>query len=461
MIDQTYTSAEVNGMVHSAVGALMSGTQLQANAHDAQGIRHRLASAISGGYDFADTLHNVYLDFGYPCQLKFFNFWNMYRRFGVAKRVAHAFPDATWRENPTLGSPSAQFLREFELFNEQFGVWRRLLDLDRRQRVGRYAGMFMRVRDGLSPELPIAGKLGGLGALGNMVPLYESQLEVIETQNSVTADDYGMPIMYQFNSGTAGNRNDRAQATFNIHPSRIVIASEEADNGNIYGVSSLESVYNSLMDLRKVLGGGGEGFYKNAAQSIVFDLKDAASANSNSALLQKFNEQYDDFSQNRSRRAMWTPGMDANVLDSSLVDPKGFVDGPMMDISAGSGVPVALLSGNQTGVLAGDQDTKGFLGNVNTRRNNYGTDLVRAVVEWTMRWGVLPSARYEVVWPDALAVSVADKLANSGKMADVNQKQFLSGGAPVFSEDEMREAAGFDPEDLPDDSSSEELPDDD
>ena len=52
-----------------------------------RGIRASLASAISGGYDYADTLHNIYLDYGYPQKLEFEMFWNMYRRFGVAKNI--------------------------------------------------------------------------------------------------------------------------------------------------------------------------------------------------------------------------------------------------------------------------------------------------------------------------------------------------------------------------------------
>lgn len=450
MGEQKYTQSELNTLVHRAVESVVTGQQMSANSHDATGMRHRLAAAISGGYDFADTLHNIYLDYGYPCQLLFFNFWNMYRRLGVARRVVEAFPEAMWREDPTIESGNAPFLRELEAVLELFGVWRRLKSLDTRQRVGRYAGMFMRVRDNLAPELPIAGKLPGMGALVSMVPLYESQLEVTDTQNNVMADDYGMPTMYQFNDGAVGSRNNRAQATFNIHPSRIIIVSEEADNGNIYGISALEAPYNSLMDLRKVLGGGGEGFYKNAAQSIVFDLKDASSAASNTALLDKFNEQYDDFAMNRSRRSIWTPGMDAKVLDSNLAGPKEFVDGPMMDISAASGIAVAILTGNQQGRLAGDQDTKGFLASVNSRRLNHGTDMIKSTIDWFQRWGILPDARYTVEWPDALAMSTQEKLESAVKMAEINNKQILAGGSAPFREEEIREVAGFDPDDFED-----------
>jgi len=214
------------------------------------------------------------------------------------------------------------------------------------------------------------------------------------------------------------------------------------------------------MDLRKTLGGGAEGFYKNAAQSIVFDLKDTASAVANRPLLDKFNENFDDFSQNRSRRAMWTPGMEAKTLDSNLISSDPFVQGSLLAISAGTDVPVSLLVGNQTGRLAGDQDSRGFLGQVQARRTDFGTEMVTSVLDWLMEVGILPSAAYGIEWPDAQAPSQEQKLGNADKMADTNKKQFESGGGQVYSDEEIREAGGYDPEELeetdPDDQTVDE-----
>ena len=334
MTDKTFTLAEVNAATHQAVQDAVMGMAMQTNSTLDVGMRQRMAAVQSGGYDFADTLHNVYLDYGYPAHLTFFNFWNMYRRFGIATRAIELYPDQTWLDDPIVEGTD-QFNTEMAALVADQGLWRRLKGLDTRQRVGRYAGLFMRVRDSKAPNLPIEGKLGGLAALVDIIPLYESQLEVIETEDNPRADNFGQPTMYQFKAGGVGSRNEKVASTFNIHPDRIIIAAEGADNGSIYGIPVLESIYNDLMDLRKVLGGGGEGFYKNAAQSIVFDLKDGASAKANEALLNKFNDNYDDFAQNRSRRAMWTPGMEANTLDSSLISPRDFADVSMMSISAG------------------------------------------------------------------------------------------------------------------------------
>lgn len=406
-------------------------------------VRTRLANAISGGYDFSDTLHNVYLDYGYPQALDFYQFWNMYRRFGIARNVAELPVDTGWMSEPTIEELEGA---EFERLVERVKFWNRLKAIDTRQRVGRYAGTFMRVRDGLKPDQPIAGKGNGEPFLMSMVPLYEGQLRVLEIDNVPESENYGLPTMYQFVGGQAGSRNEKARDTFNIHPDRIVIAAEDADNGGIYGISSLEAPYNSLMDLRKIIGAGGEGFYKNASQSVIFNLTDAASAKQNAALLETFNEGYDDFAHNRMRRALWTPGLDPTTLDSNLADPQGFFDAALADVAAASKIPATILIGKQTGRLASNEDSRHYLSIINSRRENYQTDLIKDHIDWLMEWGVIETVKYTVEWDDLLALSDNEKMDNANKMADTNSKQFNSGGDVPFNGNEIREAAGFEPE---------------
>lgn len=411
------------------------------------GVRERIAAAISGGYDFADTLHDIYLDFGYPASLNFFNFWNMYRRFGIAQNVVELPVEMSWLRPPNVESEDKQFNKELEKLEEAVRLFQRLKGLDVRQRVGRYAGMFMRVRDSKAPNLPIEGKLAGVGAIMQMIPLYEGQLEVLEIDNDPTSERYTLPKMYQFNASSPGSRNEKAADSFSIHPDRIVIAAEGADNGGIYGIPALEAVYNSLMDLRKVIGGGAEGFYKNAAQNIVFELKDAASATGNKELLDQFNEHYDDFARNRSRRALWTPGLEAKPLNSEMMSPKDAFNCALNDVAAGSRpmIPTTILIGQQTGRLASQEDSRGFLASINSRNENFVSEMVQDTIDWCIKWGLLPAAKYTVEWDDLLALSDEERLANAFKMSDINAKTFQSGGEIPFDGEEIREAAGFDP----------------
>ena len=420
----------------------------------------RMSAFISGGYDFADTMHNVYLDYGYPAQLRFNNFWNMYRRFGVAKSVIELPVDMTWVTTPTFSEETAStFIGEFEKLEKRTKFWKKCKALDTRKRVGRYAGMFMRVADGKQPHEPLEGVVASEASLVDMTPLYESQLEVIDTVQDTTSVDYGKPITYQYSQGVVGNRNEEARTNFIIHASRVVPAAEGADDGSIYGLPVLECIYNSLMDLRKIIGGGAEGMYKNAAQSLVFKLNADAPSQLRPEQLTKFTEQLDDFTQNRSRRHLLTPNVDVDALASSLVSPQPMFDIALADVAAGSGIASTVIIGKQTGERASTEDSRQLLSQINSRRENDTTMMVSSLLDWCQEWGVLPSEEYELVWDDLLALSDEDRLKNASVMSVINKAAFDGGSDKVFDEIEIRQAAGFE-KPLLTDFDSEEEPED-
>lgn len=413
--------------------------------------RDMVGRAFSGSNYTGDTLHQIGDDFGYPDQLEFDNYWNMYRRFGIAKSVIELPVNTSWKTPPTIkGSDVLE--KDIDILIKKFKMWQRAKGLDTRQRVGRYAGMYMRVRDSQMPDKPL-DKLNGLASLVEMMPLYESQLKITQTDQDVLSDNYGQPILYQYSGSVEGDRNENTNNVITIHASRIIPAAEGADSGWIYGVPALEAVYNSLMDLRKIAGAGGEGFYKNAAQSIVFELTDASSATQNATLLSKFNDMADNFLRNRFRRSLWTPGLQAKVLESTLTNPKEFFMNSLADVAAGTTPPIpsTVLIGQQTGERASTEDSKTFLAGVQSRRENFVTDMVASMIDWMMLYGILKLEDYEIEWDSLLERSEAEKIENANKMAETNNKVFLSGQSPVFSVEEMREAAGFDPEEIVED----------
>ena len=445
---KTFTQNEVNTIRKEAVQkAVLQAAELVQNDTGVN-MRNHLSQIISGGYDSADTLHNIYLDYGYPGQLSFSNYWNMYRRFGIAKNVVEKIPETQWSTYPEIEGPEA-FTSDLQKIVDRLNLWNRLKGLDTRQRVGRYAGLFMRVRDGKDPSEPIDATLPGEKALADIIPLYESQLEVLETNSDPKSEEYGEPTKYQYNGGVVGNRNENNRSSFSIDPSRVIVFAEDSDNGFIYGMSSLEAPYNSLMDLRKIIGAGGEGFYKNAAQSVIFKLMETQNAAQLSSLLENFNEQYDDFTKDRMRRGLWTPGLDPQTLDSNLANPKDFFNVALNDVAAAVKIPATILIGQQTGRLASTEDGSTFLSMVQSRRMNFGTEMVRGVLDWFIKYGVLPSADYEAGWDDLLARSEDEKLGAAKKMSEINKDQFSSGGDMPFTGEEIRETAGFDPEEMP------------
>jgi len=423
-------------------------TKKQSMSMRVSSIVNSIRSAIyTGGYDNADTMHNIYEDFGYPESVSFEQFWSMYRRSGIARAVIDILVDLTWVDAPVVKSESEQFNNEFAELAKQTYLWNRMKGLDKRQRVGRYAGMFIQIKDNKTPDKP-AGKLSGIKSIARLVPMYEGQLQVLQSETDTRKENFGDPIMYQFKGTGTGARNEDSHATFSIHPSRLIMAAEGADDGSIYGVSSLESIYNDLMDLRKITGGSAEGIYQNSRHIPIFTANDDFSGDPDDETA--LADAIDDYL-SKHRKRLVLDGIEPKFPNIQLSDPKEHYQNSVNNISAGSSIPSAFLIGQQTGRLASDKDSRHLMTIAQSRRDNFLTLLVMQFVDWCIEHNALPGDDYEIEWGDLLTLSSAEKIEVVEKMSAINEKQFRSGGQPVFSEEEMRERAGynFDTDDMP------------
>lgn len=397
---------------------------------------------ISGQNDGSDKLHNVYNDFGYPEQLSFDNFWNMYRRFGVAKAVIETPVELSWVHAPEIKSENENFLNLLGELIEKIELWERLKGLDKRQRVGRYGGLYLRTKDGKLPNLPV-GSLSGIESIVSITPLYEGQIKVLETDSDPMSENFDMPTMYQYVGSGTGNRNERSSSSFSIHPSRLIVAAEGADDGGIYGIPSLECVFNDLMDLRKITGAGGEGFYQNTRMAPVFTANDDFSSDDSGD--ESLSEAIDDFlAQHRKRLVL--RGIKAEYPNIQLSAPEEFYQATINNIAAGSGIPAAFLIGQQTGRLASDKDSRHLMTLVQSRRESFLSVVIKNTIDWFIDHNVLPMAEYTIDWGDLLTMSDGEKIEVVQTMAAINEKQSRSGGLPVFSVEEMRERVGLNPD---------------
>ncbi len=396
-----------------------------------------------GLYDRADENHDVYADFGYPDIVDFFKLYHMYSRKGVAKNAIELPVETGWKIPPEIEANEA-FDREFKKLVKKTKFWQRLKGLDTRQRVGRYAGLFMRVKDGKAPSEPIKGRFSSVESLESITPLYESQLRPTTYDKDPKSVRFNMPILYQLSSTEIGGRDEGNTASTPVHWTRIVIAAEGADNGSIFGVPVLEAGYNDLVDLRKINGGGAEGIYKNSAMKVVFDIDGSKNSKLTGGLLETLKEQFDAFIFSPFRKAFVTGGMDIKTLETKLMDPENFNKNSMSDFAASVKIAITILTGNQTGRMASDEDQKSYLNMVQSRRENWQTEMITDVIDWLMLFGLLPIAEYEVVWDDLLAASDEDRLKNADTMSVTNKNNIRVGA--VYSVDEIREAAGLDAE---------------
>lgn len=406
--------------------------------------------------NFGGTKHPHYADFGYPAEVTFDLAFHAYTRIGLGRAGVDKTVDTTWQDAPWL----QEFARDDgddrpetpveKAIRERFAdlrVWQNLATADRRGMVGRYAGVILRLADNKRLDQPVGRVPGGLRGLVEIIPAWEGQLTVSQWDTNETSEGYGQPKMFQFNEAAVDKATTQPRQ-FNVHPDRVVIWSE---TGTVHGSSALEPGYNSLLDLEKIRGAGGEGFWKNAKSGLSLEIdKDAkieemarANGMNIAEYVDAMDEQVSDFHKGFDKLLM-TQGMKVTPLQVTLPSPEHFFAIALQDFAASLSIPLKILVGSQTGERASTEDADEWAATITSRRNDATIPNIMAFVRRLVRFGILKEADWHLDWAGLGEASLTEKVALADKMADVNQKM-KDTGEYVFTTDEMRGVTGKEP----------------
>lgn len=413
---------------------------------------------LSGGYHFADQKRDVWGVAGYPDKVNFDMHWNMQARFGIASAGIYRIVDKCWANPPTItdGEPDENrtktpFEVDLDILIEKYSLFSRLKGVDWRQRVGRYGGILPIVREPIKidPNMPMP-KLMGINALIKLVPVHESEIDVtdIGLNDDLTSEEFGNPIHYNFRQQVNGDRNPVTNNQFIIHPTRVFVTAEGADDGSIFGIPANEAGFNDLLDMEKVRAAGAEGLFKNAKQRVVYNVDDAQVAGvltSDQEKRDQWNEANDDFHSGFDASQMLY-GMNAETLQSTLADPTAPFTIALNSYCAHLNIPATILIGQQTGRLASDEDQTEWALAAQSRCENYLTpQVIKAFLAYMVDRGLMSPPTNEVIvtWPDFLEPTKTEKVALAKSMEETNELRYKSGRAePIYSDEEVREAAG-------------------
>lgn len=400
------------------------------------------------GY-FPEAKHNHYRDFGYPDTLSFAQFYAMYRRNGLAQAGVEKTILKTWQDTPDIweSEEPRETKQESEIRQrfQDLRFWQAVAEADRRSLVGGYSGLILRYADSRRFQEPVDTVPGGLEGLVEVIPAWAGQLEVAEWHADERSEQYGTPKMFSFNEAAVGEKQNRNRA-FSLHPDRVLIWSRD---GTVHDRSMLEPGYNALLDLEKISGAGGEGFWKNAKSAPVLTLdKEARLADMAAAMgvpvdeiADKMDEQVDDFQKGFDKLLM-LQGMTADTLQVSLPIPEHFFNVSLQIFAASIPMPQKILVGNQTGERASTEDAAEWNATNMARRNNIAIPNIRELLNKLEGASILPERDWHVNWTDLTESSASEKIERGGKMAEINAKQAIVDG-PVYTAEEIREATGY------------------
>ena len=353
--------------------------------------------------DTFDGRRDMYKVLGYPDVLYPEDYFRRYERQDVARRLIDAYPEAIWNEPPIIQEEedvgeNTAFETEYALLAKRLSLYNMFMRLDKLSRLGHYAVLFIGLADGLDPSMP-AGRVSGQALVSFLMPFSERSACITEYDQDLNSDRYGQPLMYRLQAASSYNTTGRSTEvtgrSFDVHHSRVLHVADGLLHNNVYGVPALKSVYNRLLDLEKVVGGGSEMFWINGRGGLALDAELQVDIGDNEALTEKIN----DYVHNLSRFII-TKGMDIKTLEYSVADPSNHVSVLLDLIASATGIPKRMLIGSERGELASTQDESNWLTRISERRTNYCEGMfVRAFISRMIDVGALPSVvDYEVVW---------------------------------------------------------------
>lgn len=388
----------------------------------ANALAHMLMNATTIRREILQKLlnpgRNINFECGYPDRLDISDYKGMFDREGVAARVVGLFPEESWALLPTIyeneESEETEFERVWEDLNKKFHLLHYLHRIDVLSGIGQYGLLLMGINDGKELSESVDGIDLATGAVATqkkyellyLKPFDESILTIKANENDVRSPRFGYPTMYNidFEDVSAAGTLKKKE----VHWTRILHVADNRTTSEILGTPRMKPVYNRLLDLRKIVGGSGEMFWRGAFPGFSFEVNpDLRDATIDQAAIKKEFEKYSAGLQ----RYLALTGVTAKSLSPQVADPMSHVKTQIMNIAIALGVPWRIFMGSEEAKLASTQDKDAWNKRVAKRQESYLTPmLVRPFVDRLIIYGVLPQPKeYFIDWPDLSAPTDKEK----------------------------------------------------
>jgi len=391
-------------------------------------------------------------DCGYPESISAKQYHAMYEREGIAARVVNIWVEESWAMMPLItenkeSEENTEFEKAFEEINKKYRLLHFISRVDQLSGIGRFGVLLLGIDDGLSLAQPIEGVTGNLNlstkkqnskeAKHQLIYLRgfeESVVTVATWENDTSNPRFGLPLMYAitFQDGSASGTSTQNK----VHWSRIVHMADLRQMSEVYGTPRMQDNYNRLLDIRKILSGSGEMFWKGAFPGYSFEVdQDDSSVELDTASLREEMESY----MNNLQRYLALTGVSVKSLAPQVEDPSQHFHANLEAICIAIGVPKRKFMGSEQGELASSQDTRTWNGRLKKRQEDYISPLViRPVIDRLIEIGVLPTpVEYFIEWKDLNTQTDNEQADNAAKWAEAIAKYVSGGCEGIIAPDEF------------------------
>jgi uncharacterized protein len=373
--------------------------------------RNRYAQFL--GMSFGEK-RDLYTALGYSKELLYSDYWNVFKRGRLGKRIVCAPVDSTWRGEVGVYEEEepkdTKFEKAWKELNAKHKIFAKFARLDKLVGLGEYAVLLLGFSDGKALEEPLEGT--NLQLI-YVQPYAYNNITIVEWEGDEKHPRYGLPRMYTLQIQTIGAMSNIAPTaggtlgkTTRVHYSRLIHVAEGLLDNDVIGTPRLESCFNSVQDLEKIAGGSAEMYWQGALGGKAFSSKDGATIDAQSKV--DMQEQIDEYVHGM-RRYLRLQNMDVQDLSPQTSDPTNAIAAQLDLISGDTGIPKRILIGSERGELASTQDESNWLNRIGERRTQYAEPyIIRPVIDVLIKVGALPetqSGEYHISWPDLWASS--------------------------------------------------------
>lgn len=358
---------------------------------------------------------DLYQALGYSKTLTYADYATQYVRQDIAKAVIDRPVDATWHGGFQLEESSesedTKFEKAWKKMYKDLNLRSKFIRLDRLTGIGSYGVLLLGLSDAKSPEdfaKPVTGvkhELLYVKPFGGMV--LSGSAQIIDYEQNTGSPRYGKPLFYQI---TMVNLETQVTNLLRVHYSRVIHVIDDPLESDIEGTPRLESVFNRLQDLEKIVGASAEMFWRGARPGYAGKVDPDHEIPPGE--LDALEDQVDEF-ENNLRRLLILNGIDIQSLNPQVSDPSQHVDVQIQMISAVTGIPKRILTGSERGELASTQDRDNWSDFVESRRGEFAEPaIVRPFADRMIELQILPEPGpegYTVVWPDIRTPSDKDR----------------------------------------------------
>ena len=394
----------------------------------------------------------LYEALGYPTYITYADYMAKYSRQDMATAIIDRPVNATWRGDMEIveaGDDQETALEKaWKVLDNDLGLKSKFVRLDKLAGIGNYGVLVLGLDDVKKKEDAAQPVTSKKNKLMYVKPLGQDSAKIATWETKVGNKRYGMPLLYDVTIAQAGADTT---SEVKVHHSRIIHVVDGLLESEIEGTPRLQTVYNRLMDLEKLVGGDAEMFWRGARPGYYSKLdKDSMMTPEMYADLK---EQVDEFDHNL-RRIFVNEGIDMKALAQQIADPKNHVDIQIQMISADTGIPKRILTGSERGELSSGQDRDEWMTYVQGRREEYAEpQVIRQFVDRCIEFGILPPAStkgYAVKWEDLFAISEKERVEIGVKRSEALSKYASSPVAEAVIPPEawLRLFAGLSPEDV-------------